>query len=314
MSVELFRFIVEMLGFIKRFIRAHKGDDFILQRDLPLANRFVHLSEAQNDYAIELCLRNPWLQNKSSQLEETIVQIVSKVSGADKLFKTLMNRFRYVSKAESDKKVQMLIRQIDELWKVPKETTVIMAVCKNSHGDGSQALLNDLKRDMHDWRENRFYGQFDLENERIKKGYNVILIDDFVGSGETMGKRIEALKSIVAADAKIYVVGLGATKVSRQFLNNYYPQVAFYSPDYVRRGFDPKASPKKKSIMLKMEDLLAPKYKGDDYELNKFSLGYNKSCAVYYNEDYRTPNNVFPVFWWGKLKTGDKFNSLFIRT
>ena len=302
------------MAFLNRLIHLFIGDSSNTQKDLPLANKFVCLNDEQMDYAIDLCMRNPWLHSKSSQLEETIVQIVSKVPGADKLFKTLINRFCFVSKAESDNKVKMLVSQIEEHWKAPKETTVIMAVCKmgNSHGDGSQSLLNDLKRDMHEWKEDRFFSHFDIENERIKKGYNVILIDDFVGSGETIGKRIEALDGIIAANARLYVVGLGATKVSRQYLNKNYPHVSFFSPDYVKRGFDPKASPKKKDIMLKMEDLLSPKYK--NYKLPDFSLGYNHSCAVYYNEDYRIPNNVFPVFWWGKLKTEDRFNSLFIRT
>lgn len=303
-----------MFDFISGLFQSRKKDDLSVQEDLPLANRSVHLTVEQNDYAVELCFRNPWLQDRSFQLEETIVHIVSKVKGGEKLFKTLINRFHYVSKIDSDKRVKLLVDQIEEQWKVPRDNTVIMAFCKNEngHGDGSQALLNDLKTKMNKWKENQFYSQFDIENVKIKSGNNVILIDDFVGSGETIVNRVEAIKAVMSKKAKLYVASLGATKVSRLFMSNYFPQVAFYSPVYVKRGFDPRYSFKKKEIMFEMEGLLSPKYK--NYKLERYSLGYNQTCAVYYNDDYRIPNNVFPVFWWGKLKTGENYNSLFLRT
>lgn len=302
-----------MLGIFKLF--GHNRFKIISEEpNLPLANPFVLLSPEELNYATELVMRHSWLQDRSIQLEETISKIVSKVNGADRLFKTLINRFCFVSKAESEKRLRLLIKQIEEQWQVPKDTTVIMAACKvgNVHGDGSQRLLADLKRDMTKWDENRFYDKFDPSNKRILKGYNVILIDDFVGSGETVGKRIDDLLNVISPRAKIYIASLGATKISKSYLKQKYPKVPFYSSVFVKRGFNPNTSFYKKHIMLEMEKLLSKKYKS--YEMEKFSLGYNYTGAVYCNEAYRIPNNVFPIFWWGKLSNGEDFHSLFLRT
>ncbi len=303
-----------MLSLIKRLWHNSKMNIPREEANLPLANQSVLLTPEELDYATELEMRHSWLQERSSQLEETISKVVSKVNGADKLFKSLINRFCFISKAESEKRLGLLIKQFEKQWQVPIDTTVIMAACKvkNSHGDGSQRLLADLKRDMTKWDESRFYDKFDPENKRIKKEYNVILIDDFVGSGETMGNRIAELIDVVSPKATIYIASLGATKVSKAYLKHKYPQVPFYSTEFVKRGFNPNASFYKKHIMLEMESLLAKKYKS--YEMEDFSLGYNYTGAVYCNEAYRIPNNVFPIFWWGKLLNGEDFHSLFLRT
>ena len=303
-----------VIGIFRRFRQNHKLKKTREDANLPLANPNVQLTRKELDYAIALIMRRPWLQDRSGQLEETIAKVVSKVSGADKLFKTLIYRFSFVSKEESDRRLGLLIKQFEEQWNVPKDTTVIMAVCKigNEHGDGSQRLLADLKRDMTRWDENRFYDKFDTSNKRIQGGYNVILIDDFVGSGGTVGKRIDELLRVVSPNAKIFIASLGATKISKSYLAQKYPQVPFYAAEYVKMGFNPDASSHKKQIMLEMESCLSKKYKS--YEMKQYSLGYNNTCSVYYNAAYRIPNNVFPIFWWGKLSNGDDFHSLFLRT
>jgi len=284
------------------------------EANLPLANLSVQLTPQELDYATGLVMRHSWLQGRSQQLEETIAKVVSKVNGADKLFRSLINRFIFISKADSEERLSLLIKQFEEQWQVPVDNTVIMAACReeNSHGDGSQRLLADLKRDMTKWDENRFYDKFDTLNKRIQKGYNVILIDDFVGSGETVGKRIDDLLGVVSPPARIYIASLGATKISKAYLKQKYPQIPFYATVFVKRGFDPKISIHKKNIMLEMEALLSQKYKS--YEMERFSLGYNNTSAVYCNEAYRIPNNVFPIFWWGKFSNGETFRSLFLRT
>ena len=36
--------------------------------------------------------------------------------------------------------------------------------------------------------------------------------------------------------------------------------------------------------------------------------------TLYYNEQYRIPNNVYPIFWWGKLSDGSNLDSIFLRS
>ena len=69
--------------------------------------------------------------------------------------------------------------------------------------------------------------------------------------------------------------------------------------------------PAKEHVMLNMEALLAPTF--GTQKMRNCSLGYGNTGSLYYNKEYRIPNNVYPVFWWGTLADGRRFQSLFLR-
>ena len=283
------------------------------EMDLPLADRTFQLPLKDYLYALSLYRGHPWLKKRAEGLEGTIFYLVSKVNGARPLFKSLIKRFQFVSTKESDKRTRLIVDRIRNKWKCPKDTTIIMAFCKNSnkHGDGSQKLLDDIKKELTEWNENRFFSFFDTTNPRLSKGYNIVLVDDFVGTGGTMDNRITDLENVISPGAKIYIVSLGAMEISKKYLKNH-PQVNFYSPCWCESVSEIKLNLEKHKIMQNLENLLSPRYKS--YDLDDFSFGYKKSCALYFNERFRIPNNVFPILWWGKLKDKKHFKSLFLRT
>ena len=40
-------------------------------------------------------------------------------------------------------------------------------------------------------------------------------------------------------------------------------------------------------------------------KLKNYFLGYGESEALYFSEEYRVPNNVFPIFWWRLALDGE---------
>lgn len=261
-------------------------------------------------YSIRLLWRHQWLWGRSNELDETIVKILRPVNGGKRLFARLIHKFMYVGRSESNKCISMIAEQIKGVWKCDKNQTLIMAVKlkKNRHPDGSSKMLYDLQTALKDWNDRYIIDPFNDKDIRLASGFNVVLCDDFIGSGSTIDKRIKSLKAVMPASAKIYVVSLAAMKESVPRYISSYNNVAVFSPIWLEKGIKDGTSI---AIMLEMEKRLAPKYKGESLE--NCSLGYGKAGGLYYNEDYRIPNNVYPIFWWGLLVNGQRFKSLFER-
>ena len=261
-------------------------------------------------YSFRLMWRHQWLWERSNELDETIVKIIRPVDGGKRLFAKLIHKFKFVSSKESDTCIALISKQIKEVWKCDNNKTLIMAVRlkRNTHPDGSSKMLYDLQNALKDWNDSLIIDPFNDKDNRLNSGYNVVLCDDFIGSGSTIDKRIKALKAVMSASARIYVVSLAAMKesVPRYFSN--YNNVDVYSPIWLEKGIKDGTSI---AIMLEMEKRLAPKYKNE--LLHKCSLGYGKVGGLFFNECYRVPNNVYPIFWWGLLVNGQSFNSLFLR-
>ena len=64
--------------------------------------------------------------------------------------------------------------------------------------------------------------------------------------------------------------------------------------------------------ILKMENLLHEG--GGKLPLEKFSLGYEKSEALYSWNVFNIPNNNYPILWWYKYKDGRSRKTIFTRS
>ena len=263
-------------------------------------------------YALELQMKYHWLSKSSSKLESTIHTLLTERERRI-LFSKLLRKFVYVDLNSSHENVLKIVYQIEHRWNCDPNHTVIVAARKmcNNHPDGSNILVYNLQDELKRWKNQRFLSVFDIDNKRLINSQNIIVCDDFIGTGGTIDKRIQNLQNKFGEDKKIFVVALAAMKNSKKVLAKY-NNVSVYSPVWVACGLNHDSDSKECAIMLNMEELLARKYK--NYELDDVSLGYKKSGALYYNEQYRIPNNVYPIFWWGKLSDGSNFDSIFLRS
>lgn len=139
-----------------------------------------------------------------------------------------------------------------------------------------------------------------------KNNWLFILVDDFVGTGETASEAIDELLQDFQIDQnKIIVLSLvaqetGYLRVSGKGLN-------FICAELRKKGIsDGYLSPTKEryiSIMKSIEDLIRVK--------DEFRFGYRGSEALITLD--RTPNNTFPVYWLEKKIQGKRFVAPFPR-
>ena len=220
-----------------------------------------------------------------------------------KLIFYLIHKFLYVDSNKADEFCGKIVHQITEEWGLQPRNTTITAVCDNSNPDGSQLMVQKLKnRFPFHWRE------FDFSNSlpealytKINSNDNLVICDDFVGTGSTIGRKTEYALKVISEreleDVKLYIVSFAAMQFSMNVIP--YP---FYSCEWLLKGISEtlkgdnlKVATK---IMEDMEGLLKPKI-GRQY-LPKF--GFERSESLYNYENDNIPNNVFPIFWWQKYK------------
>jgi hypoxanthine phosphoribosyltransferase len=133
-----------------------------------------------------------------------------------------------------------------------------------------------------------------LVEKPIAKQAKVILVDDFLGSGETARSALEWLIGQYKVDPKtIMVVCLVAQQQAINVVKGI--GIEIFCAVVRKKGItDCYKSPQKEqytAIMQSIEKFLNPP--------PDFRFGYNRSEALVAMQ--RTPNNTFPVFWYEPL-------------
>ena len=148
--------------------------------------------------------------------------------------------------------------------------------------------------------------------EGLPKNFNadnslLLLVDDFIGSGETVETCFSFLASVSNLDkSKIHVLVLVAQNTGIQRLQAQNVKV-YYSVGRTKGITDNYAPPERDQfikVMEEIEDFLQVK--------EKYQFGYNRTEALV--KMIRTPNNTFPFYWLkDKTKTGIKYTAPFPR-
>ena len=126
-----------------------------------------------------------------------------------------------------------------------------------------------------------------MDFELINNGYTLCLIDDFVGTGNTVISAAEYLIKKGVSKDSIAIVSLVSMMQGVDFLkeNGY----NIYTCQLCNKGIsdDPCDTSRNKTIMEAIESAIKVT---DDYK-----FGYGASEALVRME--RTPNNTFPIYW-----------------
>lgn len=260
--------------------------------------------------AFELAREQPWIAKKYDALEVLLFSDCRAEEHRD-LVTNLIKRFIYLS---NDKYMELIKELAEEIATDPtlnEKNTQIVASAAGSNSDSSQHVLYTLKPIFEElkWREHQVANTFTSAYRNYKKNsdYNqLILIDEFIGTGETMIGRIKEMSRTFdqagVSDYEIKVKVLVATEIGVENLNTEGIDVS--SRITLSKGisdyYSPETRSKKIDLMLNLEGLLKERFK--DRELP--TLGYGKTESLYCREDGNTPNSVFPVFWWPIYRDG----------
>lgn len=229
------------------------------------------LTEEEEDLIIELCERYTWIPHQHYQ--ELIKQVFSKVDPGIFEAESRLFLFPIINPEDEDttKSGNALLYEIRIYKKWLKEPFKSMTFIPVEQYD---KLLDP---------------NFDFdEKDRL------FLIDDFIGSGDTLKNTLSQLEGAKKISmGQVYVLSLAAQREALLHLTRlgitYFVEEVFLKgiTDYYQEELE-----KKIRLMQKIEKQLKV--------LKKFRFGYNASEALVTMA--RTPNNTFPIFWLNSRK------------
>ncbi|WP_445682652.1 phosphoribosyltransferase-like protein [Radicibacter daui] len=266
---------------------------------------------------LKLCQNQPWLEKKQSELSETI-EICSSL-GEQKLICDLLSRFTYISQDKLKKDLDLMADKITSEWKLDYKNTIISSINNEKYADSSSAMLWLLKSRMAQfdgWHTGNFIAGLQNALDSTPDSGAIILLDEFVGTGDSVTRAISWIQKNPLFQTKkieIYVCVLAAMAESESNIKKF--NIKYFASNWMKKGISDHYIGTDLQNALNCMNNIESKLnkKNGRKSITLYKLGYKKSESTYLFENGNPPNNVFPIFWWNKLRDGRKWNPILRR-
>ncbi|MBH2721948.1 hypothetical protein I5P68_19530 [Serratia ureilytica] len=263
--------------------------------------------------------KQPWLIDNPTNLEHLLFEECEN-DAARELLIDLVNRFEFID----NERYQELMRQIAlEIVTEPgiyEQSTLISAMSIGHDADSGQAIIYSLKallQEQH-WTKHKAINDAMQACKTFKRNAqlrNIILVDEFVGSGKTVIERVETIhrqfREANLDDVTVTVKVLAGTEEGIKRIKS--KKIDITSQITISRGitdFYKENRSEKIKLMIELESILSKEYNGKPMP----SMGYGEAEALYYRKDINLPNSVFPIFWWAEYKNKKNRPTLLVRS
>ncbi|EGU0166496.1 hypothetical protein JFQ74_002323 [Vibrio parahaemolyticus] len=267
-----------------------------------------------------LARKQPWLNNKVDILSELLYQECSNEEERT-LILDLLERFTYVSGSRFSELINELVEEIVTDPDLTEETTQVVAMTGDYNTDSAQFVTYALKMpfERQGWRNYSTVTNFQKALKQYKKSQfqqsNLVLVDEFIGSGKTVIGRVETLTKQFeregVTDFTIKVKVLAASSVGIKNIRDAGIDLStlLTLEQGITEYYEPALIEEKLGLMDRLESILSANYQ--NRALPK--RGYGGTESLYTRDDGNTPNSVFPIFWWPFLTDNSNRNTLLIR-
>lgn len=203
-------------------------------------------------------------------------------------------------------------KQIMRGWSLTPKDTIVVGVAELNKTCGSTAYLRCIETELsRDWSGgNAIWTTTDSVFQQRQGQPNLVLVDDFVGTGDKLGGLIDRIKNNPkTADFKVHVCTFAAMETGWDIVSTAV-QDRLTAHRIIQRSIsDLLKEPKRAQLLAAMMDLEKNLFN----KSNKYSLGYKKSEAGFYLEGFNIPNNNFPLLWWENYANKNDRKTLFAR-
>lgn len=228
----------------------------------------------------------------------------------------LAERYTWISFSEYQGKIINVLNKIEKEKLDNIKKVILFPIMKPEDQEKTKSghavlyLLKAIKPYLLKYKNIKFeeietFKEITNEHFHIKNDELIFLLDDYLGSGETIKATIEEiLKNRNINPNNLNVISIAAQNDSILFLESInipiYTEFVFYKgiSDYYK---SPELE-EKVEIMKGIEKMIPA---------NHFYFGFNGSEALV--TLMRTPDNTFPIFWKEHKKNDNKFNAPFSR-
>lgn len=265
-----------------------------------------------------LTRKQRWLESRQLELLDLIDMCGSKAEQT--LICDLLFRFASIHADEIPARMQELSKFLVETLKLTPSTTHLVAAERSKYSDSSQMVLWFLKAPLakyDGWLTPNFVsGMGDAVSQAVD-GDDIVLIEEFVGSGTTAAKAAKWLKDKLQernVNATVKIVALTAMEIGAKHVQESGVEIHYLYT--IKRGIsDHYTGPdlaNAVAAMTALEKRLSDV--SENRNLKDMSFGFKKSEALYFFEGGNGVNNVFPIFWWKHMKNHARRKPVIDRT
>ncbi len=276
-----------------------------------IAKKNITMSEELFALILQISKDKRWLHSKSPALAS--VFSLCETDDEKTLIYDLLSRFTYVESDEFSNHIENILNYYSVYFS-GKTANYIFAPLynddKDKRSDSSLAVLHALKAKRH-----RFPN---LEYRDINSAFkaiheygvtDVILIDEFVGSGKQAMGVVESLQKKIALEGFHIKLHMGTVASMIKAKSKIEKTVeSYFSSMVLRRGIsdynDFHRAKELKSLMKKIESRFDSPVIRMKQQRKLYHLGFQQTQALYKYANSTTANNVFPVFFWKELSDG----------
>lgn len=263
-----------------------------------------------------LTVLQPWLKEAQEPLFDLIDECAD--DEQQELVCNLLHRFLFLEHKDFENAAGRIARYIEQDLALTHADTIICALDDTKFSDSSQVMTYMLKCVR--WKGGKWpminfvkSRSAALEVVKSRSIANVVLVDEFVGSGETATKSISKFRQALAVQDCFPKVFFAAVVGMENTMTALAAEVddLMYVHRLLRGISDclpPRDRAKAVEAMSQLESKLAALSSRGN--LKRHHLGYKQTEALYSRAGGNTPNNVFPIFWWEQNAEGTHRNTL----
>jgi hypothetical protein len=201
-------------------------------------------------------------------------------------------------------------RVITQKWNLNPANTILVGLAESNKLCGSTAYVRAIEISLsRDWSSS-ISPNFDTAFRHRKGKANLIIVDDFIGSGEKMMKKIDALiRNPKTNDYKLHIItfagmSTGLSLIQEKVEDNLHAHIS------LEKAISANASEERSKLLTSGMSSLEEKIFSQP---GKYSFGYRQSEAAYFLEAANMPNNNFPILWWDLYADEKSRATLFTR-
>lgn len=264
----------------------------------------------------DLAKSQPILFQKSDREALTNLFSECETDGQFALLKTLISNFNYLTSSDLQSGADMIANQISSVWNLDSSTTLIVACADNDDSDGSQVLCKSLTTALARAKlkytiKSRLGYAFQAKQDESSSFKKIVVIDDFIGTGDKLSKTVKRLQGHLPKETEIYVVSLAAMRLGLMRISTETGVTTFTCHEYERGISDSFTEPQRSEFISEMlgleRNIISPMNYPKQPNERCYSFGYGQSEALFFLEGFSVPNNVFPIFWKNRYCNLDRY-------
>ncbi len=288
------------------------------KRQLPRQPRW-----RRTDYELllTLCQKQEWLGTRDREAGVTSLLRLCEDGDERALVCSLLYGVTFLTSASCQPYFEGMVNQILKNWQLPEDRTQIVATTNDDEGDSAQAVLQALKPEFQKqgWEKVCTVNRLGKSVAKLRNRPNVVLVDEFIGTGTTIASSIRHIQSCyeeamsqnnLPSEYNLHVCVLASMQEGKARVERL--DVKMHAELPLKKGIsdhlDGKEYAEACSRMLSLEAKLAPQINGRPLP----SFGWGEAEALF-STDENTPNSVFPVFWWSRLRNNKKRRTILHR-